>query len=314
MTDARFESGAPAYAAYLQTVEGRLRLDIAWENFLDLIDEADAAQCEPGDTGDQTRPALGETGDETRPAHGAAGDEARAAIAADARARVAGARRALDLGGGTGALALRFAALGWRAAVVDASATMLAIAADAARAAMLDARLTFHQSAAERAHELFAPQTFDAAVCHNVLEYVSDPRAAAHALSALVKPGGLVSLVARNRAGEAMRAAVKTHDLDEAEHALTATQVNESLYGGPARLYDAASLRELATAAGLHVVAERGVRVVADYLPASLSDTPEAYARLVSFERTLGARPEFAAVARYTQIIARTGSAPAATA
>jgi hypothetical protein len=102
-----------------------------------------------------------------------------------------------------------------------------------------------------------------------------------------------------------MRAVLKAHDLDEAEHALTAEHVNESLYGGPARLYDAHSLGELATGAGLRVIATRGVRVVADYLPATLSGSPEAYARLLSFERTLGARPEFAAVARYTQIIAR---------
>jgi hypothetical protein len=53
------------------------------------------------------------------------------------------------------------------------------------------------------------------------------------------------------------------------------------------------------------LVAVRGVRVVADYLPASFIDTTETYARLLAFERTLGARPEFAAVARYTQVIAR---------
>ena len=271
-TDERFESGAPAYAAYLQTVEGRLRLDIAWENFRAFINETRDAPT-----------ILNEHG--TRSAYET--------------------KRALDLGGGTGALALRFAALGWRAAVVDSSATMLALAADAAREQSFVERVTFHQSVAERAPELFAPWTFDAGVCHNVLEYVSDPRACLRSLAALVKPGGLVSLVARNRAGEAMRAVLKAHDLDEAERTLAADVVNESLYGGPARLFDALKLRELANEAGLNVIAERGVRVVADYLPASLSQAEEAYARLLTFERTLGARPEFAGVARYTQIIAR---------
>jgi SAM-dependent methyltransferase len=296
MTDPRFESGAPAYAAYLQTVEGRLRLDIAWENFLSAIEEprpARPADDAPAATHD--RDAKRTT---TQEEHDPAAETGR-----DDRAQDAGC--ALDLGGGTGALGLRFAALGWRVSIVDPSATMLALAAGAARADALAARVTFHQSVAENAHELFAPQTFDAAVCHNVLEYVSDPRACLRGLAALVKPGALVSLVARNRAGEAMRAALKAHDLDEAERALTAVHVNESLYGGPARLYDAHALSELATGAGLKVVAARGIRVVTDYLPASLSETPDAYARLLSFERTLGARPEFAAVARYTQIIAR---------
>lgn len=269
--DERFESGAPAYAAYLQTTEGRLRLDIAWENFLSFIDESNTAQTELDSRG--TRAEL--------------------------------SKRVLDLGGGTGALALRFAAHGWHASIVDPSATMLSLAADAAREQRLDGRVTFHQVAAEGARELFAPQTFDAAVCHNVLEYVSDPRAVMRALAALVCAGGLVSLVARNRAGEVMRAALKGHDLDEAERALTAGEVRESLYGGPARLFDAGTLCELATEAGMNVVAVRGVRVVTDYLPASLSDTPETYARLLAFERMLGARPEFAGVARYAQIIAR---------
>jgi 2-polyprenyl-3-methyl-5-hydroxy-6-metoxy-1,4-benzoquinol methylase len=312
MIDARFESGAPAYAAYLQTVEGRLRLDIAWENFLSAIEEARRARPESPAPGAQPEsPAPGATHHRDASPERAAEEHAR--IAGVGHGGAQDAERALDLGGGTGALALRFAALGWRVSIVDPAAGMLSLAAAAARAAAFDARITFHQSAAENAHQLFPPQTFDAATCHNVLEYVSDPRACLRALAAVVKPGGLVSLVARNRAGEAMRAALKAHDLEEAERALAAEQVNESLYGGPARLYDARSLRELATGAGLHVIGERGVRVVADYLPASLSDTPDAYARLLSFERTLGARPDFAAVARYTQIIARLPAATATT-
>ncbi|MGI9104997.1 MAG: methyltransferase domain-containing protein [Pyrinomonadaceae bacterium] len=268
-TDKRLEAGAPAYAAYLQTVEGRLRLDLAWENFI-------AALADAGET-----PADFDHG------------------------RAAGVKYALDLGGGTGALALRFAALGWRVAVVDPSATMLSLAAEAARGRGFTERMTFHQTAAERAGECFAPQTFDAAICHNVLEYVADPRPAVATLAQLVRPRGFVSLLARNRAGEAMRAALKAHDLDEAERALAADVVNESLYDGPARLFDAQKLRALATEAGLHVVAERGVRVVVDYLPTALSETPKAYARLLAFERKLGALPEFAAVARYTQIMTR---------
>ncbi|HKP72563.1 MAG TPA: methyltransferase domain-containing protein [Pyrinomonadaceae bacterium] len=273
--DERFESGAPDYAAYLQTVEGRLRLDIAWENFLASINETDEAGRDGRDN-DGAKPGGREV-----------------------------EKRALDLGGGTGALGLRLAARGWLVALVDPSATMLGLAADAARERGLTERVTFHQSLAERARELFAPQSFDAAFCHNVLEYVEDLKATVETLAALVRPRGLVSLVARNRAGEAMRAALKAHDLDEAERALAVNWVNESLYGGPARVFDARELSELATDAGLEVVAVRGVRVVTDYLPASLSETKEAYARLLRFELKLGARPEFAGVARYTQIIAR---------
>jgi hypothetical protein len=57
-------------------------------------------------------------------------------------------------------------------------------------------------------------------------------------------------------------------------------------------------------AASLTVIAKRGVRVLADYLPSRISRSVE-YERILELERKLGSRPEYAAVARYTQCFAR---------
>jgi hypothetical protein len=46
------------------------------------------------------------------------------------------------------------------------------------------------------------------------------------------------------------------------------------------------------------------VRVISDYLPSQVSRLEE-YERIFELERKLGTRPEFVAVARYIQIIAR---------
>ena len=263
----RFESGAREYADYLRTVEGRLRLDLAWENFRSAFAEND-----PGPDAATIRGALAP---------------------------------ALDLGCGTGALAVRLAREGRRVCAADTSAAMLEIAAEAARRERCDDRIDFYRLEAGRAAEVFDARSFGAVVCHNVLEYVSDPGAVARAAGRLLRPGGVASFLARNRAGEALRDAVKLHDLDSAARALTADSVRESLYGGPARLFDAESLNALAVEAGLEIVAVRGVRVVADYLPASLSETDELYARLLAFELRLGSNADFVPVARYVQMIAR---------
>jgi hypothetical protein len=53
----------------------------------------------------------------------------------------------------------------------------------------------------------------------------------------------------------------------------------------------------------LVVTAERGVRVLSDYLPSTVSRTDE-YERIFELERELGRRAEFAAVARYTHCLA----------
>lgn len=218
----------------------------------------------------------------------------------------AGVGRALDAGGGPGALSLRLAEDGWDVTVLDPSAAMLALAeGEARRHTALAGRVRFVRGDAAAADELFGAGAFDLVTCHNVVEYVADPAATAGALARVTRRGGLVSLLARNRAGEALRDALKFHDLDAARRALTAEWVRESLYGGPARLFDAEALRALAEGAGLRVVSARGVRVVADYLPPALASGDAAYARLLEFEHEAGARPEFAAVARYAQLIAR---------
>jgi hypothetical protein len=57
-------------------------------------------------------------------------------------------------------------------------------------------------------------------------------------------------------------------------------------------------------AASLTVIAERGVRVVSDYLPPQISRTDQ-YERILALELELGRRPEFAAVARYSHCLTR---------
>src|SRR5207245_4832739 len=83
----RFRTGAAKYAAYLETPEGQLRLDLAFANLQDFLPQA-------------TRSLL-----------------------------------ALDLGCGTGAIAVRLARLGLRVMLLAASVPMLDFANRAAREA-----------------------------------------------------------------------------------------------------------------------------------------------------------------------------------
>ncbi len=73
------------------------------------------------------------------------------------------------------------------------------------------------------------------------------------------------------------------------------------------RLFAAHSLQDMLKVASLTMTAERGVRVLADYLPPRVSRNDD-YQRIFQLERKLGSRREFVAVARYTQYLAhRTG-------
>ena len=121
-------------------------------------------------------------------------------------------------------------------------------------------------------------------------------------------PSGILSLLVRNQAGEVLKAAIQGGDLAAAEHNLAAEWGHESLYGGRVRLFAAENLHAMLVAASFAVTAERGVRVVSDYLPPRVPGTAE-YDRIFELERKLGRRSEFAAVARYTHFLAhRVGS------
>lgn len=213
--------------------------------------------------------------------------------------------RALDVGGGTGALAVRLAQLGFDVTLLDASSPMLDIARHAAREAGVAKRVALKLGEAGQLASLFEPESFDLILCHNVLEFVENPGDVIFAAArALHNSSGILSVLVRNQPGEVLKAALINRDLAAAEQNLTAEWGDESLYGGKVRLFTAETLRAALIHSSFALIAERGVRVISDYLPPEISRTNE-YERIFELERKLGARPEFAAVARYVHCVAR---------
>jgi S-adenosylmethionine-dependent methyltransferase len=215
---------------------------------------------------------------------------------------------ALDVGCGTGAAAVRLARLGIHMTLLDSSPAMLDIAKRSARQAGVDGTIALTQGDAAQVTNLLPVGSFDIVLCHNILEYVDDPNAVLSAAAQMMRSDSteiaILSILVRNSAGEALKAGIKAGDLGAVERNLTAVWGHESLFGGRVRLFTPDSLQVMTKGASLAVAAERGVRVISDYLPPQVSRS-EAYERIFELERKLGSRPDFAAVARYIQIIAR---------
>jgi ubiquinone/menaquinone biosynthesis C-methylase UbiE len=212
---------------------------------------------------------------------------------------------ALDLGCGTGATAVRLARLGVHVTLLDSSPAMLDIAKRAAREAGVAGKVVLQGGDATQLANLFRTRSFDVVLCHNVLEYLDDPGAVLCAAARTLRSSSaILSVLVRNQAGEVFKAAIQAGDLAAAENNLTAEWAQESLYGGRVRLFTSDSLQAMLKAASLAVIAERGVRVLADYLPPQISRIAK-YERILELERKLSSRPEYAAVARYIQCLAR---------
>jgi 2-polyprenyl-3-methyl-5-hydroxy-6-metoxy-1,4-benzoquinol methylase len=212
---------------------------------------------------------------------------------------------ALDLGCGTGVTAVRLARLGIHVTMLDSSPAMLDIAKRTAWEAGVTAKIALKHGDAVQLANLFHAGSFDVILCHNILEYVDDPGAVLRgAARALRDSSAILSVLVRNQAGEVLKAAIQAGDLAAAESSLTAEWGQESLYGGSVRVFRSDRLQAMLKAASLATTAERGVRVLADYLPPQVSRSAE-YERILELERKLGSRSEFAAIARYVHLLAR---------
>jgi S-adenosylmethionine-dependent methyltransferase len=222
--------------------------------------------------------------------------------------RNASKRRALDVGGGTGFASVQLARVGYEVVLLDGSEEMLRIARQQAEAGSVAARISFCRAYASELPELFDVESFDIVVCHNLLEYAEDPPTAVRDIAHVLRKEGVLSILVRNRAGEVLKEAIKSRDWKLATGNLTAQTVVDSLYGKPARLFAPAEIRDLLGRASLEVVAEHGIRVFFDYL--GLENLADAeYSQVFELESALGVRPDFAAIARYIQVIARHSSA-----
>ena len=114
----------------------------------------------------------------------------------------------------------------------------------------------------------------------------------------------LLSILVRTQAGEVLKAAIQAGNLVNAEENLSAEWGRESLFGGRVRLFRPQSMNDMLRESSLATVAVRGVRVISDYLPATVSREAE-YEKILALECKLGSRLEFAAVARYAQYLVR---------
>jgi len=218
-------------------------------------------------------------------------------------------RRVLDLGGGTGSMSLRLAEMGFRVVLLDSSEEMLRIAKKEVQASGNAERVSFHHLDASMLQQLFAAESFDLVLCHNLLEYVANPAAILAKTAYVLRKEAVVSLLARNRPGEALKAAIKSTDWELMKANLSAETAVDSLYGKPVRIFDSKVLLDMLAEAGLDVIAQHGVRVFSDYRDPKDFTDEAVYGQVLALELIFGAQPEFAGIARYTQLIARRSSA-----
>jgi S-adenosylmethionine-dependent methyltransferase len=229
-------------------------------------------------------------------------DALRAALEAQSQEARGHALDVVDLGGGTGGLAVRLAQLGHRVTVVDLSPD--ALASLERRAADADVVVAAVQGDAESLAEIVGEESLDAVVCHELLEVVDKPERAVQQMAAALRPGGLASVLVAQRSGAVLARALAGHLaqarelLDHADGVASTDSI--------ARRLSRPEVEDLLVGAGLRVEQVRGVRVFVDHISSAVVDAdPAAADDLQALEAAVAERPDFLAVASQLHLLAR---------
>jgi S-adenosylmethionine-dependent methyltransferase len=216
----------------------------------------------------------------------------------------------LDAGGGNGFDSLPFAVDGSMVALVDYAQEMLRDAEDHAKAAQVEDHLHIYRADLIQLPTLFAAGSFDVILCHNVIQHVDDALALLAALTAVLKPGGLLSLISVNRYSIPYHAAFMRNNLVAAYETLDERTEVTSLFGTLAHEYSAEEMAEMLTKQGYDSLAHYGVRCLCDYWGDNTKKSdPAIFAQVEQLEFALSSRHPYKHLARYFHLIARKRSA-----
>jgi SAM-dependent methyltransferase len=205
--------------------------------------------------------------------------------------------RILDVGGGTGVVAVPLAEGGYDVTMLEPSHGMRAIAAE--RIDGSGARVRLVAGGVEDLDDA-TPGPFDAICCHAVLLYLDDPAEHLTTLRSVATSGAVLSLLEKNRLALAMRPGIRG-DYAEALRVLDDPIASGNL-GIPNRSRAVDQWQTLLAAAGWRLDSWVGIRGFSDFAADDLADA--TFDELLRLEREAGRREPYRSIARLVHLSA----------
>lgn len=214
--------------------------------------------------------------------------------------------RILDAGGGNGIESIPFAKQGHQVDLVDYAAEMLGDARKAIEEQGLQAQVNLHQADLSQLPTLFAPESFDLLLCHNVLSYVDDVPTRLAEFATFLKPGGVASIVNVNRYSRTLATAFFRNDLTTALAEIDQRTFPTIVFKSTMTLFSAQEMSEMLTSQGLQVEQDYGILCIFSYWGDNeRKSDPINLAHLEQIEFAMTDKHPYKLMASYYQILAR---------
>ena len=211
----------------------------------------------------------------------------------------------VDAGGGSGGFAVPLAQLGHRVIVVDPSPDSLASLERRAAEAGVGDRVSGRQGDLDTLGEAVGPEQADVLLCHDVLEIADDPRLGLAAIAVVLRPGGLLSLLAANRSA-AVLGRVLAGRLDAAEIVLAGGTTGTAPTAPHAPVRSGGARRASSKRPGCRCSESTATGCSPIWCPARVLDTePHAREILQRLEEKVARLPAYQAMATRLHLLAR---------
>jgi len=210
----------------------------------------------------------------------------------------------LDLGGGNGFDAVPLAKDGFAVSVIDFSQEMIAQGKRLAEAEGVADKMAFAVGDAMQLADQFSQPTFDAVLCHNVLQYVVEPTAVLTSIHNLLKPNGVLSLIITNPHTETFGFALREYDMQAALENIDKRTKYVAPFDTTIQRYTDSELITMLNSTGFSVEAQYGIRCVCDFVADNERKfDPDFYEQLEELEMALRDKRPYISLARFYHFV-----------
>ncbi len=207
----------------------------------------------------------------------------------------------LDAGGGAGHVALLMARSGNEVVLCDPSQEMLDKANESTSRADLSGSVTTVRSTIQDLRERIDGR-FDLVVCHAVLEWLADPKAAVGHLSGFMEPrSGLLSLLFYNREAAFLKQVLKG-EFAEALHGRRDGFAPRGWGRGCTPLAED-EVRGWLDELGLKMRSKAGIRIFHDHLPSGTLEDQQELEDLLRVEKEMRGQEPFASLGQHLHLV-----------
>lgn len=211
-------------------------------------------------------------------------------VADQRRTELGRALDVLDLGGGTGGVAVPLAGAGHHVTVVDPSPNALAALDRRVREADLTKRVRAIQGDGDSLAAVVEGRHIDLVCCHGALEFVDDPASTLRAIATVLAPDGTLSLLVAGRLAVVLAKAI-AGEFAQARSALVDPSGRWGDHDPLPRRFDLDALAELLVEAGFTIEKVRGNDIIGHLVPARLIETDADRAAVAELDDVLVSGP-----------------------